>query len=214
MKKKLVIYIGIGIVVAAALAMYFLFIAPADWQHGVSSAATGVDADGNPWIGAKNPKLIIHEFLDYECPHCSAAHKYIRSRIARDFDTIRLVRHDYARSRCVMQLGTKKIKRCPLVRAAACAAEHLPYWEWNDAVISNPRHETQMEREEYIEYMRKQFDLPKAEFYECYESDETAEKAQKIYDLTRAAKVSVTPTYMIDGKIYNAQELADFLSNR
>ena len=33
----------------------------------------GKTAEGYPWIGAENPKLVLNEFTDYACPHCKVA---------------------------------------------------------------------------------------------------------------------------------------------
>lgn len=215
MKNKVGRIIGIVLSVGiVAGIIYFQFIAPPNWKTGAESAATGEDDDGNPWMGATKPKLIIHEYLDYNCPHCSGAHQIVRSLIARDLDTIRLVRHDYARSQCHFKLGTKMIKQCTMVRAAHCAAKHMSYWKWNDALIEEPRHRSGMDEMEYIDSMIKRFKLPENKMKDCIDGDEAAEKAETIFQYTKAAGISATPSYIIGGKMYNLEELVDFLGSR
>lgn len=215
MKKTKIIITAIVLVAVMAIAVgaYLLFVAPPDWQHGAKEANTGVDKDGHPWIGAQKPEMVIHEYLDYECPHCAAAHKKVRSLIARDLDRIRLVRHDYARMKCFGSSSMGAFLLCGLVRASICAAEHMSYWQWNDELIANPRHDTELTPAQYIDGKRKKFKLPKKEFNDCIMDDKTVQKANAIYAETRAAKVQATPSYIVDGKVLNAMELVQLLNS-
>ncbi|MBN2714746.1 MAG: thioredoxin domain-containing protein [Deltaproteobacteria bacterium] len=199
--------------VSAGGSWLFYWSAP-DWQANADSAATGVDENGYPWIGAKNPKMVIHEYLDFYCPHCPGAHKVLRSAIARHLDEIRLVRHDYARSMCAIRTGNDLTMMCPLVRAAGCAAKHVPYWKWNDSVMAEPIHELKLDPPSYIQRMVKQNGIPSKAFSECYDSESMADKAQKIYEETKAAGVSATPTYIIDGQVYSLKGALDVIKER
>lgn len=211
---KVLIIIGIILGVGAiGVGIYLLFIAPPHWEYGVETASNGVTEEGNPWIGAKNPKLTIHEYLDYDCPHCSTSHKRIRRSIARKYDKIRLVRHDYARMKCQIGPSTQATSRCQMVRAAICASNHIPFWKWNDYVIENPRYQERLSFEEYVEPILKKFNIPKEQFTACVSKPETIEEAQKFYKQTKKAKVSATPTYIVDDSKLTFSELAGKISS-
>ena len=215
MKNK--IWIGAGLLVLFALSAglsHLFFWSDPEWDTNADSAATGVDEKGYPWFGAKNPKIVIHEYLDYECPHCPGAHRALRSAIAKHLNDVRLVRHDYARMPCAVQVGNELIKRCPMVRAAECASKHMPYWKWNDAVMSKPRPDTDLDVIEYINAKVKELKLPEEKFTECFDSDESSDKAQRFYEETKAAGVRSTPTYLIDGEVLSLRGVFDLLDEK
>ena len=54
--------------------------------------ADGVTPEGEPWIGAKNPKLTLEEYTDYRCPHCRTASSWTLHRLAAHPNDIRIVR--------------------------------------------------------------------------------------------------------------------------
>ncbi|MBN2528507.1 MAG: DsbA family protein [Deltaproteobacteria bacterium] len=209
-EKKMVVILAVAVIAGVAIG-YFAFVRRPHWQTNADEAATGVDEKGHPWFGAKNPKVIIHEYLDYECPHCTSAHRVLRSVIARDLDEVRIVRHDYARTPCVQKVGDETTMLCPMVRAASCAAKHISYWKWNDMLMAQPRHETDKGIDVYLADMVTKLKLPEAEFQKCFDSVENAEKAQKLYLETRDAKVSATPTYIVNDKVYTPSELFEML---
>ena len=64
------------------------------------SFARGVDEQGRPWIGAEEPEVVLHEYVDYACPHCAVATVHTRIRLARHPDELRIVRHHQPRIRC------------------------------------------------------------------------------------------------------------------
>jgi len=57
--------------------------------------STGITADGHPWIGAQNPKLVITEYTDYQCFQCKKMHYFIRQLISRHPEKIRLVHRHF-----------------------------------------------------------------------------------------------------------------------
>ncbi len=215
MSRKTLWIIGGSIagLLLAALAVYVVVFMPPDWRSGVDEAAKGTEDGLYPWIGARKPVLVIHEYLDFDCPFCSIGHKAIRSRIARHYDKVRLVRHDYARMPCAPNSAQKKYRTCELVRAAICASAHMDYWAWNDAVIEAPRARQKGAADGYVPAMRDRMKLPAAQFDRCLYDDATIAKAQKIYEETKKAGVRATPTYMVNGRKLRHHELVELLND-
>jgi protein-disulfide isomerase len=56
---------------------------------------TGLTAEGWPWIGAESPKVTIVEFADYQCFQCRKMHFYLRELAARHPGEIRIVHRHY-----------------------------------------------------------------------------------------------------------------------
>ena len=201
MKKKILITAGASFLLLAGLiAGYLLFFAPVDWRYGIDTADRGIEAGIFPWIGASNPELVIHEYVDYDCPHCPGTHRRLRSIIARHLDKVRLVRHDYARMRCAPNNAQDRFASCELVRAAICASKHVDFWQWNDAVMSSPRYKSDAPLAGYVPAMVAKFKISGDAFDKCMYSKETIDRAQKIYLDVKKNHVNATPTYIVDGK--------------
>lgn len=87
--------------------------------------AQGKTAEGYPWIGAEQPKLVVHEFTDYSCPHCKVASQYMLRKVARHPRELRVVRRQYTRMSC----PAGKPASCQLARVAYCAQEQGKFWQ-------------------------------------------------------------------------------------
>ena len=62
--------------------MILWFSIPAYWslqpEAIAADVATGLTADGHPWIGSEDAPLVITEFADYLCFQCNKMHYYLR----------------------------------------------------------------------------------------------------------------------------------------
>jgi uncharacterized membrane protein/protein-disulfide isomerase len=183
----------------------------ATWRQGVYGEA-GVTDDGYPWIGAPEPRLTIHEYLDYECPHCKLAHRKLRRVLLDHPDELRLVRHDFARMRC--QPNDSEIRRssCAMARAGFCALDMGVFWEWNDAVLAHPRPLFKSARDSYFAEMASTLGLNFERFDTCMFAQETIERAQAVYRDARKQGITETPGYVVEGEIRTwegVQQLVD-----
>jgi uncharacterized membrane protein len=185
----------------------------ASWRQG-AFGDTGVTDEGYPWIGASEPELTIHEYLDYECPHCKLAHRKLRRIVSQRRDEIRLVRHDYARMACKPNSAEKRRASCAMARAAFCALDRGMFWEWNDAVLAHPRPLTGDERKTYITEMARKIGLDPDRLDRCMFSEKTVERAHAVYLDARAHKITETPGYMVDGQRLTWAELQDLVDQR
>lgn len=209
----LIISVAVAAIFAVSIAGYLLFLAPVDWRKNVDEASKGVLEDTYAWIGAKEPVLEIHEYLDFDCPHCPDTHKKLRALIARKFDKIRLVRHDYARMSCMPNNDIIKAGKCELVRSAICASKQVDYWKWNDFVIEHPRFKSTIKYREYVPGLVKSLGLSEKSFNNCLYQKETIERAQKIYDESKTNHIKGTPSYMVNGRVLTFNEVAEKISD-
>jgi uncharacterized membrane protein len=134
-----------GLVLAGAAALAALWLAyPRYWELkgpiGPGGLAFGKDEQGLPWIGAKEPRLTVVEFSDYQCPHCAKAHREMRLALER-FKDLRLVHRNYP----LDMACNPSIKRpfheaaCERARVAVCAGEQDKFWEMSDYLFLGQR---------------------------------------------------------------------------
>lgn len=208
--KRIVIAAAVLCALVAAFAHYRLCA----WRWGYFAADRGRDADGLPWLGAARPEIVIHEYLDYECPHCAAAHQYLRRALLLHQGEVRIVRHDYARMACRAGSPGQPSRSCELVRAGLCAADQGAFWRWNDAVLADPRPLRNPGRDGYAVDKARSLGLDVPAFEECLDAELTAERAQAIYAGARKQRVTETPTYVVDGRKLDAKGLFGLLDER
>jgi protein-disulfide isomerase len=210
MWKKIVIAAAAACLIVAGIAYYNLFA----WSSGFFAASRGTDESGLPWIGAAAPELVIHEYVDYECPHCVVVHQYLRRALLFHQGSVRLVRHDYARMPCRAGLPGQPPRSCELVRAGFCAADQGAFWKWNDAVVSSPRPLKNPGRDSYMVDKARELGLDVGAFEKCLVAQATIDRAQAIYEEARKRRISETPTYVVDGKKLDVKELFALLGER
>ncbi|MCI0569407.1 MAG: DsbA family protein [Myxococcaceae bacterium] len=145
-------------------------------------AATG------PSKGPENAPVTIVEFSDFQCPFCSRVIKTLDD-VVKEYDgKVRLVfRH----------FPLDFHKQAPkAAEAAMCAADQNKFWEYHDALFANQQ---ALEPEKLKEYA-KQVGLDPAKFDACLDSGEKAAQVQKDMEAGKAAGVSGTPAFFINGR--------------
>lgn len=185
----------------------------ASWR-GASWGTTGVDDDGYPWIGAAHPELTIHEYLDYDCPHCRATHRKLRRVLLPYADRVRIVRHDYARMTCLPNDAKQRRSRCAMARAGFCAADTGRFWEWSDAAVAYPRPLNGPGRDSFVLELAARLGFDRDRFDDCMFSDATIARAQAVFREARKRGVKDTPSYAVDDRVLDAAELLALIDER
>ncbi len=175
---------------------------PAYWRLpdlGGSGLDRGVTAEGEPWIGARDPKVTIVEFTDYECPYCRLEHRRIRQLVSRHPDRVRLVhRHFPLDAACHPGLERPFHRHaCRFAFFAECAARRGLFWEANDALIR----ELEQRRPERVrlEDLAVRIGLPAKILRECIEGGDAGKRIER--DIREGIRLGVngTPTYLVNG---------------
>lgn len=166
--------------------------------------------EGNTWwLGAASPTLVVHEYFDYECPHCHRSHKKLRRKLREHPDELRIVRHDYARMACAPNDAKQRFQRCLMARAAYCAGKRNKYWEWNDAAIRNPKPLDGENRENYELELAKKLGFDTVAFDECLYDEATIDALQSVFLETRQKGISATPSYVVNGERLSLAQVLD-----
>ncbi|MGB1013834.1 MAG: DsbA family protein, partial [Nannocystaceae bacterium] len=178
----------------------------ASWKSG-PQLPHGVLEDGRPWIGAEQPAVTVVEYVDYSCPHCALAASRMRIRVADHADTIRLVRHQQPRMRCLPAIPGQ---RCLYVRAAICAGDQDKFWEMDDWLFSHIPGVLRFDPEEASQDVGLELEA----FTTCLDDEATFKRAEVEAKAARLKKIRETPMYEIDGEKLTPTGMVDELGRR
>ncbi|MBN2718972.1 MAG: thioredoxin domain-containing protein [Deltaproteobacteria bacterium] len=169
------------------------------------SFSTGIDEDGNHWIGAATPSVTIIEYTDYECPYCRKAHKQLRELLSKYAGKVRVVHRHFP----LDQACNPKIKQkfhqfaCHFSTAVECAARGDKFWEMNDAIFSSQ--ETQKAETIDVEKFAIQLGLDRSEFNQCLKDESIQKIILKNINQGIADYVSATPTFVVNGQAFKGR---------
>lgn len=204
--KALAVELGpAAILLVATVAFAPEYWMTASWSSG-ARLAHGFDEHGRPWIGAEQPDLVIHEYVDYACPHCRVAVGRMKIHLAGD-EWLRVVRHHQPRMRCGGE--PSRSERCSHARAAICAGEQDRFWEMDDWLFHHAAG-TKID----LEQAARDVGLDLEELHDCMQSPDTYARAQADVDEARERGIRGTPGYVIDGRRIDHDELRQLLRDR
>jgi len=140
-----------------------------------------------PSVGPEKGQVTIVEFSDFECPYCRQGSKTI-AEIVKAYPTqVKLHFRHFP-----LEFHSKAPKAA---QAALCADEQGKFWEYHDILFDN---QGKLEVEDLKEHA-KTLSLDELKFAECLDSGKHAETVQKDMEAGKAAGVSGTPAFFING---------------
>ena len=210
-----------GIVVVALLLFYPQYWAqpahassPAQLSSSATTTlldgiATGKTSDGHYWIGAREPEMVIEEFSDYECPYCARAHWFMRSWVKANPDRIRLVHRAYPLDNACNPLIKQLFhpRACAFAALAGCAGENGKFWEANDYLFQHSHDEGPFK----VSAMASAIGVAESALKECLES-RAAQHLEGDIKEGLSLKITGTPTFRINGKLYLGELPAELLA--
>jgi len=166
------------------------------------NTATGLTAEGNPWIGAVNPDVTINEFTDYQCFECSKAHLMLRILVDKFPDRVRLVHHHYPMDEKYNTVLVKEPFHTgsgELALLAIAAAKQGKFWQTNDALYGIGR---QGLLEINTAKFTKKLDLEMTKLKKDMYSEDALKKLES--DIRTGLKKGIpgTPSFIINGVVY------------
>ncbi|NMB77268.1 MAG: thioredoxin domain-containing protein [Myxococcales bacterium] len=191
-----------GVVTLGALLTFI----PSYWRTpgwtDLPKLASGTDESGHHWIGARNPRLTIVEFSDYECPHCRAAHKGMRLLAAKHPEQIRLVhRHLPLDMACHPGLHRPfHARACLFAEAAECAGVQGRFWEMNDALFSI-QETVKTDDVDPVE-LAVRLGLNRSDFKRCLEDHATAERIAADVRESMQRRLTGTPSFLVGERLF------------
>lgn len=190
-----------------------LFLPPY-WHWQLSTPTTtipqGITEEGNPWIGAEQPELVIHEYADYQCFQCSKMHLFLRRLIAERPEKIRLIHHHYPMDHefnTVVVPEPFHVGSGKMAMIAIYATSKNKFWEMNDALYAIAR-----EKEPFnTRTLATMVSIPPGELAAATQHPQIRDFL--LHEIRQGMKLGIagTPTYVIDGKTYEGSIPAEIL---
>ncbi|MCB2218095.1 MAG: thioredoxin domain-containing protein [Desulfobulbaceae bacterium] len=205
--------IGLTFLVCAFLMIIFV---PPYWNLEIPETPvelpTGVTENGSHWIGAIEPEIIIEEYSDYQCFQCAKTHRALRQLVHLHSDKVRLVhRHyplDHEFNDVILDepfhVGSGKMSLL-----AIYAGTKGKFWEMNDALYQLARTKEPFN----TNTLAKKLHLDPAEITASIDYDPFKKKLA--LDIWQGLKlrITATPSFVINGKVYNGELPKNFLAN-
>ena len=165
---------------------------------------------GSHVLGDANARVTIIEFCDFQCPYCKAFYMNTGPQIIESYVNTGKVKLAFRQ----FPLSSIHQNALPAAQASECAAKlggNDGFWKYHAALFTNGTGDgTGLDVASLRQYAADlQFDTDS--FSACVDNQETAGSVSK--DLTdgRAAGVSGTPTFFINGKKFEgAQTFSNF----
>lgn len=187
---------------------------PPYWRYSLPSTTgsipSGVTSEGHPWLGTENPAITIHEYTDYQCFQCSKMHILLREIISTHPGKVKLIHHHYPLDHEYNNIIVPEpfhIGSGKMAMIGIYAAIKNKFWEMNDALYSMGRD-------------KQPFNTKTLAEMTGFSPSELAEATRHpqirdflLYDIRQGMQLGITgtPTYVIDGKVYESSIPANVL---
>jgi len=160
----------------------------------------GRTADGHPWIGAEQPRLVLEQFVDYSCPHCKAESAQTALRLSEHPAELRIVRRFFPRTMC----SPPSEPRCLATRIALCADEQDRFWQADRWLFEHAEGGIDPSPADAA----RALGLDAARLATCVALPATFERAAAEWRAARKLHVPGTPYYLVEGRGTSAAEAA------
>ncbi|PIY93132.1 MAG: hypothetical protein COY69_03205 [Candidatus Magasanikbacteria bacterium CG_4_10_14_0_8_um_filter_32_14] len=151
----------------------------------------------NPTIGAKDAKITIMAFIDFECPYCQASYPIFAHVLEKYKPVVQVV---------FKNLPLTEIHPNATLAAIAgtCANEQNKFWEYYDQIFTAKKLDT-----DSLYNYGTNIGLDINKFDLCVKSQKYVDNIER--DLTDAVSIGLrgTPTYIINGEIVEGNITAD-----
>ncbi len=153
----------------------------------------------HPWTGAKDARVTVFEFSDYQCPFCRIAARLVKKLRGKYGDRVKFVFVDFP-------LGFHP-QAMDAARAARCAFDQGKYWQYHDAIFDGPMKLAPAD----LRATAAQLGLNVRKFNACFahHADDAAIQADMAQG--QALGLTGTPVFFIEGQeLQGAQSEAKF----
>lgn len=150
-------------------------------------------------MGSPDAPLEVTEYADYQCPGCQQFETLQFPTVRRQLIQTGRLRWRYR------DFPLDQIHRHARLaaHAAACASDQNKYWEMHEAIYQGqPEWMNAGNAAEYFQRYATELSLDVGQYDECMTSAKYAGRIQASHDEALKLNVGVTPTFLIQGRIY------------
>jgi protein-disulfide isomerase len=204
-KKKMACLYLLGPLTIGTVLLPFFF--PVYWSFEPPTFSAyiphGITDDIHPWVGAENPELEIIEFTDYQCFQCNKMHFYLRQLMVKYPGKIKLIHRHFPMDHEVnpivktpIHVGSGKLAMLTIY-----AATQNKFWQLNDILFSIAR----VQPEINVKELAKATGLNPEGLSRAMVDPKIQYLLRK--DILDGLKLGVTgtPSFVIDGQVYQGQ---------
>ncbi len=146
-----------------------------------------VSVDDDPVLGAKDAKVTIIEFSDFECPYCRRVQPTLK-RLLKEYEgQVRLVFRDFPLS---FHKNAQKA-----AEAAQCAGDQDKFWPYHDKLFE----QTALAVDDLKKYA-SEMSLDMDQFNACLDNGKYAQEVVKDMQDGQAVGVNSTPSFFVNGQ--------------
>ena len=169
-------------------------------------APASAEPNGRAW-GPKDAPITVIEYADYECESCGFFAKNYEHDVVTAFANTGKVRFEI-RNAPFHGEGARNA-----AEAAYCAAEQNMFWPMHDSIFLNqPVQEgvgMQAFSDARLNAMATKLNMDSGAFSTCLSSGKYTQQVDDDYNAARAASITGTPTFIVNGKPYVGPQSAD-----
>ncbi len=165
-----------------------LLLSEAEWTLRVPAYRVNVETEGHASLGPEDAPVTVVVFSDFECPYCRRFNDSL-DRVREEYgEQMRLVFRHYP-LRTIHPLAQKAGE------AAACAQDQGRFWEFHDALWSDPNLAPNV-----LEEHARMVGLDTEAFTECLNSGSKYERVQTDLEAAMDLGQSGTPAVFVNGR--------------
>ena len=219
LKKGIHLLLSSKLLLGGILGLAVLFLCvraylPPYWQYTFQIPSTaisgGLTKEGDPWLGTENAETTIEEYADFQCFQCSKMNIFLRRLMAAHPGKIKLIHHNYPMDHefnSVVVPEPFHVGSGKMAMIGIYAALNHKFLEMNDALYAMGR-----EKEPFnTRPLAAKTGLSSGELAAATQN--TRIRAMLTNDIRKGMLLGITgtPTFVIDGKVYQGSIPADIL---
>jgi protein-disulfide isomerase len=163
----------------------------------LQSIPRGVSAEGYPYLGNPEAKVLVVAFEDLRCPFCKGEFLETEPQVLEQYIKPGLVRLE---SRMIAILGSASVAAGEALR---CAGDQDKYWEYRYTFFSNQPEETNLPgRDDFVQFAQLAGVPDMNQFTGCFDSQKYRAAVESTNAAAQRLEVSSTPTFLINGELY------------
>ena len=182
-KAKRRTWIAVGILAAIILTGYLVSRIP---------EVESVYGEGDPVKGARQARVRIVEYSDFQCPACRKAQEPLKRILEEYGETVQIIFNDFP-------LVTNHPNALPAAEAAQCAYSQQRFWEYHDLLFEEQDIWSQStDPQSIFTGYARDTGLNTEQFSRCLENHETRKAVREDMKEGEALRIRSTPTFFIN----------------
>jgi protein-disulfide isomerase len=158
-------------------------------------------------LGDPNAPVKVVEFADFQCPACSNYWSVLEPSIIDQYVATGQVYYTYSPF-SFLGTGQSWDESRKAAEAAFCANDQGMFWEYHNIIFANHNGENLgAYSEKRLIAFAETIGLNMADFKSCFNSGKYAQAVEDANAFATAQGATYTPSFLVDGKIVNANEL-------